>query len=114
MVRGNRRERAAVLSPEKRLEVIAVIGAGTDGREIALTALRGGYRTILEDVSAEVIELLKRQAKNICCLLMLANGIPMLTAGDEFLHTQGGNNNPYNQDNETTCAQNSTVARGPK
>lgn len=23
-------------------------------------------------------------------------------AGDEFLHTQGGNNNPYNQDNETT------------
>src|ERR1700736_456735 len=55
-----------------------------------------------EDVSAEVIELRKRQAKNICCLLMLANGIPMLTAGDEFLHTQGGNNNPYNQDNETT------------
>ena len=26
----------------------------------------------------------------------------MLTAGDEFLQTQRGNNNPYNQDNETT------------
>ena len=26
----------------------------------------------------------------------------MIAAGDEFLHTQGGNNNPYNQDNETT------------
>jgi glycogen operon protein len=26
----------------------------------------------------------------------------MFAAGDEFLHTQGGNNNPYNQDNETT------------
>jgi glycogen operon protein len=26
----------------------------------------------------------------------------MFCAGDEFLHTQGGNNNPYNQDNETT------------
>lgn len=38
------------------MEVIAVIGAGTEGREIALTALRGGYCTILEDVSAEVLE----------------------------------------------------------
>jgi len=26
----------------------------------------------------------------------------MLRAGDEFLQTQGGNNNPYNQDNETS------------
>ncbi len=26
----------------------------------------------------------------------------MFCAGDEFLHTQQGNNNPYNQDNETT------------
>ncbi len=33
---------------------------------------------------------------------MLSNGTPMFCAGDEFLNTQGGNNNPYNQDNETT------------
>jgi glycogen operon protein len=26
----------------------------------------------------------------------------MLAAGDEFMRTQGGNNNPYNQDNETS------------
>src|SRR5882757_3533422 len=26
----------------------------------------------------------------------------MIVAGDEFLNTQGGNNNPYNQDNEIT------------
>ena len=44
----------------------------------------------------------KQQARNLCCLLMLANGTPMFLAGDEFLHTQSGNNNPYNQDNETT------------
>ena len=44
----------------------------------------------------------KRQAKNFCCLLLLANGTPMLRAGDEFLQTQGGNNNPYNQDNATS------------
>jgi isoamylase len=31
---------------------------------------------------------------------MLANGTPMFSAGDEFLNTQSGNNNPYCQDNE--------------
>ena len=50
----------------------------------------------------EVVALRRRQAKNFCALLMLANGVPMFPAGDEFLNTQGGNNNPYNQDNETT------------
>jgi isoamylase len=49
-----------------------------------------------------VITLRKQQAKNFFCLLMLANGMPMFAAGDEFLHTQGGNTNPYNQDNPTT------------
>ena len=34
------------------------------------------------------------------CLLMLSNGTPMFCAGDEFLATRRGNNNPYNQDNE--------------
>ena len=34
--------------------------------------------------------------------VMLANGTPMFRMGDEFLQTQGGNNNPYNQDNETS------------
>ena len=53
-------------------------------------------------VPPEVLSLRKRQTKNFFCLLMLSNGIPMFAAGDEFLHTQGGNNNPYNQDNETT------------
>ncbi len=55
-----------------------------------------------EGVPAEVMALRKRQAKNFVCLLLLANGIPMLHSGDEFLQTQGGNNNPYNQDNETS------------
>ena len=34
--------------------------------------------------------------------MCLANGTPMLRAGDEFLHTQRGNDNPYNQDNDIT------------
>jgi isoamylase len=55
-----------------------------------------------ENAPAEVLELRRRQVKNFCALLMLANGTPMFCAGDEFLNTQRGNNNPYNQDNETT------------
>jgi glycogen operon protein len=50
----------------------------------------------------DVLALRKRQIKNFCCLLFLANGTPMFCAGDEFMNTQRGNNNPYNQDNETT------------
>ena len=53
-----------------------------------------------EGAPAEVVALRRKQAKNFCCLLLLSNGIPMFRAGDEFLHTQFGNNNPYNQDNE--------------
>jgi len=51
---------------------------------------------------AEVLMLRRRQIKNFFCLLMLANGTPMFCAGDEFMNTQQGNNNPYNQDNEIT------------
>ena len=52
--------------------------------------------------TAKIVALRRRQAKNFCALLLLANGLPMFSAGDEFLHTQNGNTNPYNQDNETT------------
>lgn len=52
------------------------------------------------DVPAEVMALRKQQIKNFCCLLLLANGTPMFRAGDEFMNTQQGNNNPYNQDNQ--------------
>ena len=37
----------------------------------------------------------------LACTL-LSQGTPMLCAGDELGHSQRGNNNPYNQDNETT------------
>lgn len=49
-----------------------------------------------------VIDLRKQQVKNFCCLLMLSNGTPMFCAGDEFMHSQGGNSNPWNQDNSST------------
>jgi len=53
-----------------------------------------------DSVPSAVQALRRKQVKNFCCLLLLSNGIPMLRAGDEFLNTQFGNNNPYNQDNE--------------
>jgi len=54
-----------------------------------------------EGATREVLALRRKQVKNFCCLLMLSNGTPMFRAGDEFLNTQFGNNNPYNQDNTT-------------
>jgi 3-hydroxybutyryl-CoA dehydrogenase len=39
-----------------KVESIGVIGAGTMGRGIAYAAAYGGYRTILEDVSPEMLE----------------------------------------------------------
>ena len=51
---------------------------------------------------SEVRNLRIRQAKNFFVLLMLSAGTPMFRMGDEFLQTQFGNNNPYNQDNETS------------
>jgi glycogen operon protein len=54
------------------------------------------------DVPVEVMTLRRRQLRNAMCLLLLSHGVPMFAAGDEFARTQGGNNNAYNQDNETS------------
>src|SRR5581483_8558807 len=47
-----------------------------------------------------VLELRHRQVRNLMATLLLSQGVPMLLAGDEFLRTQGGNNNAWCQDNE--------------
>jgi isoamylase len=49
---------------------------------------------------AEIIALRERQKRNLLATLLLAQGTPMLLAGDEFGRTQQGNNNAYCQDNE--------------
>lgn len=43
-----------------------------------------------------------RQIRNFLATLLLAPGVPMITAGDEMLRTQHGNNNPYVLDDETS------------
>lgn len=41
-----------------------------------------------------------QRRRNMLATLILAQGTPMLLAGDEFGHSQRGNNNAYAQDNE--------------
>ncbi|MEM6739401.1 MAG: glycogen debranching protein GlgX [Pseudomonadota bacterium] len=43
-----------------------------------------------------------RRKRAMLATMMLSQGTPMLLAGDELGHSQGGNNNAYAQDNETT------------
>ncbi|MFF6778682.1 glycogen debranching protein GlgX [Streptomyces sp. NPDC012637] len=45
-------------------------------------------------------ELRARQTRNFLATLMLSQGVPMLSHGDEFGRSQGGNNNAYCQDSE--------------
>jgi isoamylase len=49
-----------------------------------------------------ILALRDRQARNFVVTLFCSQGVPMLLAGDEMGRTQGGNNNAYCQDNETS------------
>ncbi len=40
--------------------------------------------------------------RNLLATLFISQGMPMILAGDEVGHSQGGNNNAYAQDNETS------------
>ena len=48
----------------------------------------------------EINALRLRQMRNFFATLLLAQGTPMIVAGDEFARTQHGNNNAYCQDSE--------------
>jgi len=51
-----------------------------------------------DDAAISVMRM--RQKRNVIATLLLSQGVPMLTAGDELGRTQNGNNNAYCQDNE--------------
>jgi isoamylase len=55
-----------------------------------------------ETKDAGIETLRKCQIKNFLLTLLISRGVPMLLGGDEFRRTQGGNNNAYCQDNETS------------
>jgi isoamylase len=47
-----------------------------------------------------IAELRRRQMRNFMTTLLLSQGVPMISHGDELARTQQGNNNAYCQDNE--------------
>ena len=65
----------------------------------------------------DVLELRARQMRNIMATLMVSQGTPMISHGDEIGRTQHGNNNVYCQDSEiswmdwTLCETNSDLLR---
>lgn len=54
---------------------------------------------------AGVVQARARHRRTLLAATVFALGTPMLLAGDELGHTQGGNNNAYCQDNATTWLQ---------
>jgi isoamylase len=53
-----------------------------------------------ETEDAAVLALRDRQVRNLLATLLVSQGVPMISAGDELGRTQRGNNNAYCQDNE--------------
>jgi len=82
-------------------------GDGTDENHSANYGVEG-------DTTLPAIRAVRnRQIKNFLFTLAVARGVPMLLAGDEFRRTQGGNNNAYCQDNETSWVDWSLLRRHP-
>jgi isoamylase len=50
----------------------------------------------------DIVALRERQKRNFLATLLLSQGVPMIAHGDELGRTQGGNNNVYCQDTETS------------
>jgi glycogen operon protein len=65
----------------------------------------------------KIEQLRERQIKNLFALTLFSIGTPMLLMGDEVRRTQGGNNNAYCQNNETSwfdwalCETNASLLR---
>jgi glycogen operon protein len=58
-----------------------------------------------ETADEAILALRRRQMRNFMTTLLLSQGVPMITAGDEYGRSQGGNNNAYCQDNELSWLQ---------
>ena len=81
----------------------------TQSCPMARTIRTATSRTTLFNFGAEgatkdkaILAARNRQKRNLLATTVLAIGTPMLLMGDEFSRSQGGNNNAYCQDNETS------------
>jgi glycogen operon protein len=62
------------------------------------SAWNSGFEGPTDDPKVRAVRL--RQQRNFLLTLMISQGVPMITSGDEMGKTQGGNNNAFVQDNE--------------
>lgn len=53
-----------------------------------------------ESQKSQVLALRERQMRNFVCALLLSQGVPMLSMGDEYGHSKKGNNNSWCHDTE--------------
>ncbi|MEN5262399.1 glycogen debranching protein GlgX [Stenotrophomonas hibiscicola] len=72
---------------------------GEDNRDGHSHNLSSNHGVEGDTDDAAILSLRARQMRNLLATLLLAQGTPMLLAGDEFGHSQQGNNNAYCQDN---------------
>jgi glycogen operon protein len=70
-----------------------------------------GHEGPTDDLS--ILALRRQLRKNQFACLMLAQGVPLLLAGDEVGNSQGGNNNAYCQDNEVGWIDWSNLGKSP-
>ncbi|AAW73371.1 glycogen debranching enzyme GlgX [Xanthomonas oryzae pv. oryzae] len=75
---------------------------GEDGRDGSDHNISCNYGVEGETNDPTIKQLRRQQMRNLLATLLLSQGTPMLLAGDEFGHSQNGNNNAYCQDNELT------------
>ena len=75
---------------------------GEDSRDGIDENLSENYGAEGATTDAGIEALRKTQIKNFLLTMLISRGVPMLLGGDEFRRTQGGNNNAWCQDNETS------------
>ena len=75
---------------------------GEDNRDGCNNSIssNSGVEGITDNASINAFRI--KQVKNAFAILLLSEGVPMILAGDELLHSQQGNNNGYCQNNELT------------
>jgi len=75
---------------------------GEDNRDGQATNYSDNFGVEGPSRDSAVASLRERRRRNLLATLILMQGTPMLLAGDEWGHSQRGNNNAYCQDNELT------------
>jgi isoamylase len=85
---------------------------GEDNRDGSNDNRSANYGVEGESDDEGINLLRRRQVRNLMCTQVLATGVPMIVAGDEFGRTQGGDNNAYCVDDETSWVDWSLLEKG--